>query len=55
MLVKTAFISDNLANKLKLNNINNLIFQLKVSWENKVQKTVGCLSVTVEVCMFRMS
>jgi len=47
MFVKAVFfISDNLANKL---NTNNLIFQFEVSWENKVHKTVGWLSVAVEV------
>ncbi|KAL9325730.1 hypothetical protein ACSQ67_006375 [Phaseolus vulgaris] len=29
--------------------------KLKVSWENKVQKTVGCLSVTVEVFEISLS
>lgn len=57
MFVKAAFISDKLAYKLNvclakrnINNMNNnLIFQLKVIWENKVHKTTGCLSVAVEV------
>jgi len=54
VFIEVASVSNKLANKLnfslaklKVNIIS--IFQLKVIRENKVHKTLGCLSVVVEV------